>query len=217
MVDITIGARVECRDGRGGTCTAVVVHPQTRTVASVVVKDRNEWPSTERVVPVDRIVKTTPDTITLDCTQADLREMNPFVETYYAPHGEFPERSTYLPAMYSDDEIAGYMVETELLQPGEAAIHRGAEVEATDGKIGTVEELLISPSTGAITHVVVSHRRRLRLNRPSRCRRCLGRCHLGSRWGDCSGSCPSFRPLCCWPDRPSPDTQSTSAPGAPNC
>ncbi|HET9221597.1 MAG TPA: hypothetical protein VFO07_03800, partial [Roseiflexaceae bacterium] len=70
MVDITIGARVDCSDGRGGTCTAIIVHPQTRTVASIVVKDRNEWPSAERVVPIDRVAKTTPETITLDCTQA---------------------------------------------------------------------------------------------------------------------------------------------------
>src|SRR5262245_47222792 len=117
MVDISIGARVECRDGRGGTCTAVIIHPLTRTVASIVVKDRNEWPSVERVVPVDRIAESTPDCITLDCLQADLRAMNRFVEYHYVPHGETPERTAYLPAMYSDDEIAGYTMETEQLQP----------------------------------------------------------------------------------------------------
>jgi uncharacterized membrane protein len=64
--------------------------------------------------------------------------------------------------MYSDDTIAGYTMEIEQLQPGEMAIHHGAQVVATDGAVGTVDELLISPSTGAITHVVVGRRHRLR-------------------------------------------------------
>src|SRR5262245_57005094 len=121
MVDISIGARVECRDGRGGTSTAIIVNPLTRTVASIVVKVITEYPSVERVVPVDKIATTTPDHITLDCTQAELRAMNRFVEVYYVPHGEIPDRTAYLPAMYSDDAIAGYTMEAEQLQPGEMA------------------------------------------------------------------------------------------------
>jgi len=58
MVDIPIGARVECSDGRGGTCTAIIVSPQTRTVASVVVRDITKYPSLLQVeqARLDRVL-----------------------------------------------------------------------------------------------------------------------------------------------------------------
>ena len=55
--------------------------------------------------------------------------------------------------------------ETELPMPiseehipeGEKEIHRGMYVQATDGKIGQVDELMVEPESWRITHVVLRH------------------------------------------------------------
>lgn len=155
MIDIPIDAHVECRDGHGGTSVAIIVNPQTRTVASIVVNDMSAYPAVQRVVPIDRIAETEPDTITLDCTQAELQAMHPFVEIRYVEQPDTSAGIAHLPAVYSVDDTPPMAVETEHLQRGELALQRGADAAATDGVVGTIKELLISPSTGAITHVVV--------------------------------------------------------------
>ena len=41
------------------------------------------------------------------------------------------------------------------LPDGEIAVKRGAEVQATDGKIGRVDEFVVDPETYRITHLVL--------------------------------------------------------------
>jgi len=38
---------------------------------------------------------------------------------------------------------------------GEVVIRRGAQVRATDGKVGKVDEFLINPGNGLISHLVM--------------------------------------------------------------
>ena len=39
--------------------------------------------------------------------------------------------------------------------PGELAVHRGARVRATDGRVGRVDEFVIEPESGQITHLTM--------------------------------------------------------------
>ena len=43
----------------------------------------------------------------------------------------------------------------ERIPPGELAVRRGARVEATDGHAGRVDEFLVNPEDGYITHLVL--------------------------------------------------------------
>jgi hypothetical protein len=43
----------------------------------------------------------------------------------------------------------------EMIPPGELAMHRGAQVNAADGRVGRVDEFLVSPPDGHITHLVL--------------------------------------------------------------
>jgi hypothetical protein len=56
----------------------------------------------------------------------------------------------YQPAM-----LASLYEQVEQIPPGELAVHRGTEVEAVDGYVGKVDEFLIDPLTGHITHLVL--------------------------------------------------------------
>lgn len=39
--------------------------------------------------------------------------------------------------------------------PGELAVRRGARVEATDGRVGWVDEFVVDPDSGHITHLTM--------------------------------------------------------------
>jgi sporulation protein YlmC with PRC-barrel domain len=47
------------------------------------------------------------------------------------------------------------MVRQESLPPGELGVRRGARVLATDGKVGCVDELVVIPTNGEITYLLV--------------------------------------------------------------
>lgn len=47
-------------------------------------------------------------------------------------------------------------VEVERVPLGELAVHRGTQVEATDGKVGEVGELLVDPESEHVTHMILS-------------------------------------------------------------
>lgn len=156
MIDIPVNANVECTDGLCGRSTYVIINPTIKQVTHFVVKEKGFRP-TERLVSVDRIVETTPDLIRLRCTKDELATLEPFVETHYI-QVERPryEQVPYLMFPYTvPQETVMVPVEHERIPPGELAVHRGAQVEATDGRVGRVDEFLVDSTTGHITHLVL--------------------------------------------------------------
>ena len=117
----------------------------------------------ERLVPVDLITAEQPQSIHLRCTQAELNALEAFVDQQYTA-GEMP----FL--MYSANEYRMWpysLPGLEAMQTGSAgpvnsnipageeAVRRGAEVEATDGLVGHVDEFLVDPASERITHLVL--------------------------------------------------------------
>lgn len=153
MTKIPIHAQVECTDGSAGRSTAVIINPVSRTLTHFAVHDREALGSTTRLVPVALIAKTSADKIYLKCTLAELSELDVFSETHYIQN----EANTieYLEPYMTPLDVHYLPVETESVPPGELAIHRGTEVEASDGYIGTVGEFVINPENGHITHLVL--------------------------------------------------------------
>jgi len=46
-------------------------------------------------------------------------------------------------------------VEHQQIPPGELSVSRGTRVEATDGFVGQVDEFVVDPGNGTITHLVM--------------------------------------------------------------
>ena len=46
-------------------------------------------------------------------------------------------------------------LQEEQLPEGELSIHPGADVEATDGRVGQVQDFVIDPATDRVTHLVL--------------------------------------------------------------
>jgi len=152
-MNFPLDANVQCTDGSGGISTTIIVDPASETVTHIAVRDP-ERGHTEYLVPVDRIGDTTADSIQLNCTQTELKQMRQFIET------EFIDMPV---SYYSGDMAMGYgytgpdvvVVEHELIPEGKIAVRRGMAVEATDGYIGTVDELIVDQASGQVTHLVL--------------------------------------------------------------
>jgi hypothetical protein len=118
------------------------------------------------MVPIDQVEETTPDLIKLKCSREGLRKMEPFVTEEYIPT-KLPDYDRWqdgylswpyvLPAPgYIYDEVDTYIPEKlENTPQGELAVRRGAKVEAADGYVGKVDELLINSNNMHVTHLVL--------------------------------------------------------------
>ena len=167
MIDIHVGARVECSDGAGGTVTNVIVDRATRRITHLVVKEGG-FAGLERLVPVERAAEGDGATIRLHCTRAELGAMESFTvpEMIENAQGQMEPAAMYW--MKSMPGEANWVpIEVEQVPAGGVAVRRGMPVEATDGGIGHLDDLLVDPSTNQITHFSVSeghlHQRELTL------------------------------------------------------
>jgi len=161
MIDIPLSANVECVDGLCGQSTAIIVNPVTKDVTYFVVRDETGSSPVERLVPIDRISETTQTLIRLSCTQDELTNMQPFVETHYVINEDRADYTHWTGGEvwqepYATSEGAAYTtVEEEHVPPGDLALHRGLKVEASDGHIGEIGEFLIDSKSGHVTHLVL--------------------------------------------------------------
>jgi len=90
--------------------------------------------------------------------------LEPFIEYHYVGGDDFflgYEAEHYYMHPYLTSDIDEYFEhepiyeKIEHIPPGEKGIHRGASIYATDGKVGLVDEFLISPVDNHISHLVL--------------------------------------------------------------
>jgi uncharacterized membrane protein len=160
MSDIPLHADVMCADGPCGESMTVIVNPVTRKVTHIVVRDKTFPPPIERLVPLEHVAETTSDSIRLSCTKAEAAAMEPFLEVQYIETDTYaqvyPHYDVYMaPYVVPTGATVKLPMEVERVPPGQLAFRRGTRVEASDGYIGTVGELLIEPESGQITHIVL--------------------------------------------------------------
>ena len=167
MIDIPAKAEVHCSDGGEWHSTHVIVNPINHLITHLVVK--RDWPPfQEYVVPIDQVEETTPNLIKLKCAQNDLEKMPPFeVEEYIRTQlPDYIGRDDYVfwpyvvpPLGFGSEDVVKYIaVKHENTPSGELAIHRGAQVEATDGLLGQVDELLVNSNNMQVTHLILRER-----------------------------------------------------------
>jgi uncharacterized membrane protein/uncharacterized protein YrrD len=154
MKSIPLHAGVWCTDGPGGESVVVIVDPKSLTVTHFVVKG-NEKPHSQWLVPIEEVESVIPDAIHLRCSVAGLAEMKSFT------HTEF--RQVEIPQYVGADQQVPYYApvyesekyERELVPEGEYPVRQGIEVEATDGTVGRIHDLLYDEESGQLTHFVL--------------------------------------------------------------
>jgi sporulation protein YlmC with PRC-barrel domain len=155
-MDIPIHAEVRCTDESCGTSDCIILNPITDQITHFVVQSKS-FPYDKRVVPVERIQETTYDMIQLNCDLIEFVMMPKFIQSEFIipdPYGhieEIPPTMLWPYAMVMGTRT----IEHERIPPNELAIHRGSQVMASDGRVGQVDEFLVEPESGHITHLVL--------------------------------------------------------------
>jgi sporulation protein YlmC with PRC-barrel domain len=154
-MDIPVDADVYCNNRVCGRCTHIVLNPVTEQVTHVVVQEKR-LPQAERLVPIDHVIETNPQLIRLRCSEDELANMEEFAQTQFIP-STIPSYTgmSYTMWPYAIHEPIIVPVRHEHIPPGELAVRRGAWVEAADGHVGQVDEFLVDPASGHITHLVL--------------------------------------------------------------
>jgi uncharacterized membrane protein/sporulation protein YlmC with PRC-barrel domain len=156
---VPLNAKVMCTDGLAGESISVVIHPETRRITHLVVQDRNFSKALEWLVPMEMVQDATSEVIRLYCTCKELSKMQPFKQEHYLEQ-EFPEFSGYNYA-YSQPVItapAGTLpipIEELNIAVEELALNRGTDVQATDGYLGQIGEILLDPKSDEISHFIL--------------------------------------------------------------
>lgn len=164
MIDLPVQAEVHCSDGIAGRSTYLIGSPVNRQITHLVVQSFLP-PFHEYLVPIDQVEETTDSRITLKCTRDDLNQMELFVYEEYIP-SELPGYLQWpdphdVPAIngYSLEPVSTFIrVKRQNIPEGELALRRSARVEATDGYVGQVDELLIDSNNLQVTHLVLLER-----------------------------------------------------------
>jgi sporulation protein YlmC with PRC-barrel domain len=157
-MEIPLQAQVECTDGVCGRSVYVLINPVVEKVTHLVVREDSS--NMEYIVPVDAVSETIADTIQLRCSKAALEKMEPFLKTTFV-EGKIPDyegsygMGTYLWPYVIPEKTVYMSVEDRQIPPGEVAVRRGTRVEATDGYVGRVDEFVVNPENGHITHLVM--------------------------------------------------------------
>lgn len=155
-VEIAVETDVYCEDGPCGIVKGIVLNPVTDQVTHIVVQT-DGFPHDAYLVPFAEITVSTSEKVLLECNREQLREMQPFVQEEFV-HATLPKyiSDPYIIAWpYAIPREETLVVHHEHIPPGELDVRRGAAVEATDGHIGYVDEFLVDPADGDITHVIL--------------------------------------------------------------
>jgi sporulation protein YlmC with PRC-barrel domain len=161
-MQIPIDVEVQCTDGEAGRTSAIIVDPATKQVTHVVVKGTGTLLG-EFLVPVDMIDQATPHSLNLRWSREKLAEAPRFDKAIFVDEGGISvEGAMVWPYAGVDDINFGApspstFVQVEQVPGSGVAVHVGAHVDATDGRVGKVDEFVIDRESGAITHIILRH------------------------------------------------------------
>jgi len=158
MKNIPIHARIECTDGDCGKSTNVIVNPVNRQVTHIVIEEKSLSDNPTRLVPISKVSGSTQDQITLSCTIEELDKMPPFIVTNFiqesAPGMAYQSGDAYtFPYVVNDTAYAS--VKEQNIPVGELALYSGMRIEANDGKVGKLDELVLDKDSGEISHLLM--------------------------------------------------------------
>lgn len=160
MAELRVGAAIAGTDGALGKVDAIVIDPTTTTVTHLVVA--HEALGRRVLVPREAVVSSTPDTITVDLSQEGFRACELFDEpAFNVPDAGYTGDLGYEPGAYFLEPFASPLdgfnnPDLERIPKGEVTIRRGDEVYTKDGtRVGHVDEFLVDPADGHVTHIVL--------------------------------------------------------------
>ncbi len=167
---LRIGAVAVGSDGYRGEVRAVVIDPVAATVTHAVVEPEGRS-GLARLVPLGLVdadveVDATPGQLRLGCTEAEFMNLDEAEETlaefavgHTVPVQLLPPGWRGAGGPVTDGGEILRIPERETIDdvpPGEVEGHGGDHVHAADGDIGQLRGFRLDPSSGRVTHVLLS-------------------------------------------------------------
>ncbi|MEZ4617537.1 MAG: PRC-barrel domain-containing protein [Caldilineaceae bacterium] len=156
-MELTLNVDVECQEGKLGRATYLIVNPISDEATHLVVRD-HRFPYEERLLPTAWI-REQPRWDCRECTQAQWTKLDPFYETEFVkmPVPQWSGDGFGWPYTMATTYTEEYQPVKHMHIPVHTReLHRGSVVEASDGPIGTVDELIVDSANKHITHLVLS-------------------------------------------------------------
>jgi sporulation protein YlmC with PRC-barrel domain len=158
MANIPINAQVKCTDGPCGKSTNVIVNPVNHKVTHFALQDKSLPDNPTRLVPAGNVADVTQGQIELNCTKADVAKMPHFIVANFVqesgPGMAYSSGEAYT-SQYVFNDTAYDEFEEPDIPEGELALYSGMKVEATDGKVGKLDELVLDPKSGEISNLLM--------------------------------------------------------------
>lgn len=161
-VQYEIGAEVHGTDGVVGRLGWVVVDPVSRRLTHLVVEPEHRY-GLGRLVPVELVAEPGPP-VRLSCSTDDVEALPEGEETQFLPSTEqFGYTAGQVLAWpYFGlggagpvGMLASQPIVYDKVPPGEVEVRRGDPVRAADGDAGSVQGLVVDPTDGYVTHVLL--------------------------------------------------------------
>jgi hypothetical protein len=156
--EIEFGARVDASDGACGTFARFVLDPVKQELTHLVVTPGHHE-GLGRLVPVDDVEAVEGGRVRLRITKASFDALDDADDVQFLPAGADsfgygPESLMWPYFGMSMPQRAGPIF-TDRVPAGEVEVHRGDEVHASDGWIGSVQGLVVDPADHHVTHVLL--------------------------------------------------------------
>ena len=157
---IPMDVKVECTDGTAGHTAAIIIDPAAKQVTQVVVKGKGNLVG-EFLVPLAMIDQATPYALILRLSREKLAAAPRFDQTIIVSDGTSGDGGLplYPPVEYVNFGAASLpaYVQVEQVPDAGIAVHVGAHVDATDGRVGKMDEIMINRDTGDIEYITLLH------------------------------------------------------------
>ena len=153
-MEYPLDVEVHCSDGHCGRSTHIILNPVTEKVTHLVVQEKSS--AIERLVSVMLVANTAAEVILLNCTKEEFAKLESFnqpdfIYTDIPQHATDPNLTLLWPFVVPVKRIVDDKIRR--IPPRELAVRRGARVRATDGWVGKVDEFIVGPVSGNITHL----------------------------------------------------------------
>jgi sporulation protein YlmC with PRC-barrel domain len=161
-MDIPIHADVVCYDGVVGKSTHIIVDLVSERVTHFVV--RSDQHHKQYVVSIEKIQDSDRTAILLACRKEDVYELPLFDQSHFHGYDTY-DSAPPMPSLGMSAPDTLYQPYRTAESPAEdpaahfsaveLAINKGADVLASDARVGKVDEFVIDPETHRITHLVL--------------------------------------------------------------
>jgi osmotically-inducible protein OsmY len=150
--DLRIGAQVHCRDGRCGKLLALVTDPETDQVTHLVI-EKGLLLRKDRVIPLTKVVKATDAEVHVGLGKEEISQYPEF-EKDRARTQDAERHGPRVPEQVVPELRHKIAIERGV-KAQSVVIGRGTRVRTVEGNAGRVDHLLVDPSRGQVTYVVV--------------------------------------------------------------